>query len=59
MPRSMVVGLLAAVGAAMSALVSLAHGALVWVIIALAAVGTGLAARLALTPSKKSSQVPI
>ena len=41
MPRSMV-GLLAAVGAAMSALVASAHGDLVAVTIAIAAVATGL-----------------
>jgi hypothetical protein len=52
MPPSMV-GLLAAVGAAMSALVGLAHGVLVWPIIADAAAATGLAAYLALSPTKK------
>jgi hypothetical protein len=53
MPRTMV-GLLAAVGAAMSALVGLAHGDLVWVAIADAAAATGLAAYLALpVPNKK------
>jgi hypothetical protein len=52
MPRS-VVGLLAAVGAAMSALVGLAHGTLVWFVITDAAAATGLAAYLALLPSKK------
>jgi hypothetical protein len=41
MPRSMV-GLLAAVGTAMSALVALAHGDLVWVTIASAAAAMGL-----------------
>ena len=50
MPRSMV-GLLATVGAAMSALVGLVHGDLAWVIIVDAAAATGLAAYLAL-PSK-------
>jgi hypothetical protein len=50
MPRSMV-GLLAAVGAAMSALVGFAHGDLVLVTVADAAVATGLAAYLALLPS--------
>jgi hypothetical protein len=49
------VGLLAAVGAAMSALAALAHGDLVWVVIADAAATTGLAAYLALPPSKNSS----
>lgn len=52
MPRGMV-GLLAAVGAAMSALAGLAHGDLVWVIIGNAASATGLAAYLALLPQKK------
>ena len=47
------VGLLAAVGAAMSALVAFAHGNLVWVIIADVATATGLAAYLAL-PSQKT-----
>ena len=51
MPRSMV-GLLAAVGTAMSALVGLAHGDLVWAVIADAAAAAGLAAYLAL-PTKK------
>jgi hypothetical protein len=55
MPRSMV-GLLAAVGAAMFALVAFAHGVLTWVIIVSAAAATGLAAFLALPP-KKNSQV--
>jgi hypothetical protein len=54
MPRSMV-GLLVAVGTAMSALVAFAHGGLVWVVIADAAAATGLAAYLASAPSKKSS----
>jgi hypothetical protein len=53
MPQRMV-GLLAAVGAAMSALVGLAHGALVWIAVADAAAATGLAAYLALSPIKKS-----
>jgi hypothetical protein len=48
------VGLLAAVGTAMSVLAGLAHGDFVWVIIGDAAVATGLAAYLAL-PSKKRS----
>jgi hypothetical protein len=55
MPRS-VVGLLAAVGTAMSALVAFAHGDLVWVTIADAAVATGLAAYLALPANKKIFQ---
>jgi len=47
------VGLLAAVGTAMSALVSFACGYLVWVMIAGAAVATGVAASLAIEPIKK------
>jgi hypothetical protein len=43
MPRAMV-GLLAAVGAAMSALVGFTHGAFVWAAIADAAVAAGLVA---------------
>jgi hypothetical protein len=50
--RSMV-GLLAAVGTAMSALVAFAHGVLVYVIIADAAAATGLAAYIALPAPKK------
>jgi len=53
MPRAVVVGLLAAVGAAMSALVGFARGDLVWMIIADAAAATGLGAYLALPPKKK------
>jgi hypothetical protein len=52
MSRSMV-GLLAAVGAAMSALVGLTHDGLEATLIGAAAVATGLAACLALPPSKK------
>ena len=52
MPRRMV-GLLAAVGAAMSALVALAHGDVVLVVMAVGAgAATGTAAYLAL-PTKK------
>ena len=54
MPRNMVVGLLTAVGAAMSALVGLVHGDFVWAAIADTAVATGLAAYLAITPKKIS-----
>jgi hypothetical protein len=54
MPRSMV-GLLAAVGAAMSALAGIVHGDFVPVVIAHAAVATGLAAYLALSGNKKKS----
>ena len=60
MPRSMV-GLLTAVGTAMSALVALARGGVVWVTIAMAAAAMGLAAYAALLsipipalPSKKN-----
>jgi uncharacterized protein HemX len=42
------VGLLAAVGTAMSAIVGLTHGILVWLILAAAALATGLAACLAI-----------
>jgi hypothetical protein len=53
MSRSMV-GLLAAAGAAMSALVGLVHAGIVPVMIASAGAATGLAAYLALPPQKKS-----
>ena len=56
MPRSMV-GLLAAVGAAMSALVGLLRGEVAWVALADAAAATGLAAYLALPPNKKPLHV--
>ena len=46
-------GVLATVAAAMSALVAFAHGYLVWLTIAIAAVATGLAAYVAALPSKK------
>jgi hypothetical protein len=52
MLRSMV-GLLAAVGAAMSALAAFAHGDLVRVTIADAAAATGLAAYLSAPTTKK------
>ena len=52
MPRSMV-GLLAAVGATMFALVPFAHGDLIWMTLADAAAATGLADYLALSPTKK------
>jgi hypothetical protein len=55
MPRVMV-GLLAAVGTAMTALVVFAHGDLVWLTIVDAAAATGMAAYLAL-PSQKNSSV--
>jgi tetrahydromethanopterin S-methyltransferase subunit C len=54
MPRSMV-GLLAAVGTAMSALVAFTHGDLIWVTIADAAVANGLVALLTFgAPTKKT-----
>jgi hypothetical protein len=53
MSRTMV-GLLAAVGAIMSALVGLTHGGLEAAPIAIAAAATGLTAYLALPSSKKS-----
>jgi hypothetical protein len=56
MSRGMV-GLLAAVGAAMSALVGLAHSDIVWIAVADAAVATGLAA-YATAPLKKFSPCP-
>ena len=54
MPRSMV-GLLAAVGAAMSALVGLTHGDFAWAALAEASAATGLAAYLALPSTKKNA----
>ena len=54
MPRSMV-GLLAAVGAAVSALVGLTHGDVVPIMVATASTATGLAADPALPPIKKIS----
>jgi hypothetical protein len=56
MPRSMAVGLFAAVGATMSALVAFTDHRLVWVTIAVAAVATGLAAYLAVMPAQPSIQ---
>ena len=53
MPR-ILVGLLAAVGSAMSALVAFTHGHLVGLTIADAAAATGLAAYLALPDNKKN-----
>lgn len=52
MPRSMV-GLVAAVGSAMSVLVAYTHGDLTWITIADAALATGLAAYGA-APVKKN-----
>jgi hypothetical protein len=51
MPRS-TVGLLAVLGAVMSALIGLAHGQLVPLVVVSAGTATGLAAYLALAPSK-------
>ena len=53
MPQ-IVVGLLTAVGTAMSVAASLAHGDLFWAAAIDAAAATGLAAYLALSPTKKS-----
>jgi len=53
MPRSMV-GLLAAAGTALSALVGLAHGVLIWLLVLDAAAAAGLAAFSAL-PKKTLS----
>jgi hypothetical protein len=58
MRRYVAVGLLAAVGAAMSGLVAFVHGDLVSVVIADGAVATGLAAYLAVAPQKKCSRSP-
>jgi hypothetical protein len=60
MPRRMV-GLLGAVAVAMSALVSLVHSDLVWVVVADASVAAGLVAyvtapAVALLPQKKERQ---
>jgi hypothetical protein len=51
--RRNMVGLLAAVGAAMSALVGLTHGDVVWGMVTGAATATGVAAYAALPPQKK------
>jgi hypothetical protein len=51
MSRSMV-GLLAAVGAAMTAFGTLLHGLFVWVVILAGAVATGLVACLSLSAKK-------
>lgn len=56
MPRGMV-GLLAAVAAAMSAVIGLAHGVLFWAAVVDAAAAAGLAAYLALPPTKKRSRL--
>jgi hypothetical protein len=48
------VGLLAAVGAAMSALTGLAHGPVQYVMVAVASIAAGLAAYGALPSSKRS-----
>ena len=54
MPRSMV-GLLAAAGAAITAIAGLAHGDLLWAAVVDAAAATGLAAYLALPATKKAN----
>ena len=54
MPRIMV-GLLTAIGIAMSVVASLAHGDLFWAATTDAAAAGGLAAYLALPPTKKRS----
>jgi hypothetical protein len=56
MPRGMV-GLLAAVAAAMSAVIGLAHGVLFWAAAVDAAAAAGLAAYLALPPTKKKTRL--
>jgi hypothetical protein len=56
-PRSMV-GLLAAVGTAMSALVAFAHGYLICLAILVAAAAAGLAAYLALFSGKEAALLP-
>jgi hypothetical protein len=55
MPRG-TVGLLAALGAVMSALAGLVHGDLVWAVVVNCGLATGLAAYLALPSSKKRSR---
>ena len=57
MPRSMV-GLLVAVGAAMSALAGIVHGDFVALVIAHAAAAAGLAAYLTLPDNKKICDIP-
>lgn len=52
MPRNLV-GPLAAIGAAMSVVASLAHGDLFWAVVMTVAAATGLAAYLAIPPTKK------
>lgn len=55
MPQSKVVGLLAAVSAGMSGLISLTHGVLPWLMLPIGTVAAGLAAHLACSHSKKGS----
>jgi len=57
MPKIMV-GLLAAVGAIMFALAPSAHGVLFWLVIAVGAAATGLAAYGALCPAQVLSTTP-
>ena len=52
------VGLLTAVGTAMSAFAALAHGGLIWVTIAVAAAAMGLAAYMALLSSSALPPIP-
>jgi len=54
MPRSMV-GLLAAVGTAMTAFGTLLHGLFIWVVIIAGAVATGLVACLSFASTKNYS----
>lgn len=49
-----VVGLLAAVGAALVGVVGLLHGDLTWIALAGGSAATGVAASLALVPNKKN-----
>jgi hypothetical protein len=53
MPRSMM-GMLAAISAAMSVTAGMAHGDLFWAAVLDAATAAGLAAYLALPPTKKA-----
>jgi hypothetical protein len=59
MTRSMAVGLLAAVGPVMSALIALSHGDLFWVMVADACAAAWLGAYLAATVIKKKSAMSV
>jgi len=59
MSRAALVGLFAAIGAAMATLVGLAHGAYVWLLAVEAAIATGLAAYLACDTNKKKSSLSV